>query len=60
MAFISRRCVLRRDGSWPPCKAVLFAAPLLGVGDETSGDDEAWVVALTVGHAFRGGGGEWR
>jgi hypothetical protein len=36
----------------------LFAAPLLGAGDETSGDDEASVVLLTVGHAashaFRG------
>jgi hypothetical protein len=58
MAFISRRRVLRRDGSLPVAKLFPFAAPLLGVGDETSGDDEASVVPLTVGHApshaFRG------
>jgi hypothetical protein len=28
-----------------------FAAPLLGMGDETSGDDKASVVPLIVGHA---------
>jgi hypothetical protein len=32
-------------------KLLLFAAPLLGAGDETSGGDEASVVPLTVGHA---------
>jgi hypothetical protein len=42
----------------PAAKLFLFAAPLLGAGDETSGDDEASVVPLTVSHAvshaFRG------
>jgi hypothetical protein len=42
----------------PAAKLFLFAAPLLGVGDKTSGDDKASVVPLTVGHAvshaFRG------
>jgi hypothetical protein len=32
-------------------KLFLFAAPLLGAGDKTSGDDEASFVPLTVGHA---------
>jgi hypothetical protein len=41
----------------PAAKLFPFAAPLLGVGDETSGDDEASVVPLTVGHALLG---EWR
>jgi hypothetical protein len=31
-------------------KLFSFAAPLLGAGDETSGDDEASVVPLIVGH----------
>jgi hypothetical protein len=31
-------------------KLLPFAAPLLGAGDEASGDDEASVVPLTVGH----------
>jgi hypothetical protein len=35
----------------PAAKLFLFAAPLLGAGDETSGDDEASVVPLIVGHA---------
>jgi hypothetical protein len=42
----------------PVAKLFPFVAPLLGTGDETSGDDEASVVPLTVGHvvshAFRG------
>jgi hypothetical protein len=42
----------------PAAKLFPFAVPLLGTGDETSRDDEASIVALTVGHAFgRGGGG---
>jgi hypothetical protein len=45
----------------PAAKLFPFAAPLLGVGDETSGEDEASVVPLIVGHAvshaFREGGG---
>jgi hypothetical protein len=41
----------------PTAKLFPFAAPLLGAGDETSGDDEASVVALIVGHAFRGAWG---
>jgi hypothetical protein len=40
----------------PAAKLFPFAAPLLGTGDETSGDDEASVVPLTVGHTFRGVG----
>jgi hypothetical protein len=32
-------------------KMLPFAAPLLGAGDETSGDDKASVVPLIVGHA---------
>jgi hypothetical protein len=32
-------------------KLLLFAVPLLGAGDEMTGDDEASVVPLTVGHA---------
>jgi hypothetical protein len=32
-------------------KLLPFAAPLLGAGDETSGDDKASVVTLIVGHA---------
>jgi hypothetical protein len=51
MAFIFRRRVLRRDGSLRAAKLLPFAAPLLGAGDETSGDDEASIVPLTVGHA---------
>jgi hypothetical protein len=38
-------------------KLFLFAAPLLGMGDEMSGDDGASVVPLTVGHVLLG---EWR
>jgi hypothetical protein len=57
MAFISRRCVLRCDGSLPATKLFPFATPLLGAGDETSGDDEASVMPLIVGHALLG---EWR
>jgi hypothetical protein len=41
----------------PATKLFPFAAPLLGTGDETSGDDEASVMPLIVGHAFRGGWG---
>jgi hypothetical protein len=41
----------------PAAKLFLFAAPLLGAGDETSGDDEASVMPLTVGHTLLG---EWR
>jgi hypothetical protein len=41
----------------PAAKLFLFAPPLLGAGDETSGDDEASVVPLIVGHALLG---EWR
>jgi hypothetical protein len=48
----------------PAVKLFPFVASLLGAGDEMSGDDEALVVPLTVGHAashtFRRGGGEWR
>jgi hypothetical protein len=42
----------------PAAKLFPFVAPLLGARDETSGDDEASIVPLTVGHAvshaFRG------
>jgi hypothetical protein len=59
----------------PAAKLFPFAAPLLGAGDKTSGDGEASVVPLIVGHAVShapsrrpqmpfgrhlGGGREWR
>jgi hypothetical protein len=50
MAFISRRRVLQHDGSLRRCKATAVCSPLLGAGDETSGDDEALIVPLTMDH----------
>jgi hypothetical protein len=50
MAFISRHACSDATARCAATKLLPFAAPLLGAGDETSGDDEASVVPLTVGH----------
>jgi hypothetical protein len=41
--------VLRRDGSLPAAKLLPFAEPLLGAGDEASGDNEAAGQSLAEG-----------